>query len=524
METIEFKSFQRLNEEIPIRMSNITKYAPIFDIMRLNVASDKYKEFELGSLTFGVISLLLYEGHLKSRGLEFEEILSFVDQCIKEHYEKELTEQELSDFTRYLLNKIQNNGIPFEFTYYDNVKREYVTKKVRYITYTRDAQLKKNLYKLTSDGIDFLLQTKEFNEESKITIHLLLLRKMVDNEDFDSALQTLININAEIRKEFGKKEEILEELALGITDRYEKYTAQAEKRFKEEAVLFDETMENLRTLENEYIQKIDKEQITEKEIKFKAFVTDMKLQLGDTVQLHSLLLDAVIDLRHKAENILTNRRKNIFNSNLNFMHLLEKFISMNSAHQLKSFLDPLLRLNIKKSFSIDKIDDFLLHGQKLSKEDADIMKSKDDDEVVNKITIDEEIERRIVSNYTFFMREFIEVLMEKSKISLEEYLEHLITAYGESICSNSDLIPFIVKLSRNSDTNDATKCLNFKEFSTKSWKPTQIEGIYLRLINTESSYFQLKNVRIQTLNDTTKRILHFNDMSITNFYYEIIGE
>ncbi|QAS60532.1 hypothetical protein [Clostridium septicum] len=113
-----------------------------------------------------------------------------------------------------------------------------------------------------------ILATKEFTEESKITISLLLLKKLITDSEYDSALLSLTQVNAEVIKQISKVYEIEMNLIYGGNRGYEGFLAYrnlADKRQKEEEELFSETMEQVRLLREEFATKVKKSEIGEKE-------------------------------------------------------------------------------------------------------------------------------------------------------------------------------------------------------------------------------------------------------------------
>lgn len=512
------KQIIKIIEDLPMRQQNLAKYMPFFELYALNRRSDKYSELDMGVLTLSLLSYLLYEGHLKEQGLTFEQIEAFLESVIEKTYGFTYEEEALTELTRYILDKLQNGGTPFSYEYYD--VEEGVTKqtKLRYVSYKRDARLEKNFYRLTSAGIDFFLQTKEFGEESKISIQLILLRKLVDNEDFRSALSTLERINIEIKKEAKRKGEILEELSYGFTEGYEAYTKSIRKRLEDEQILFKDTLAYLQTLESEYLLKIEKSQITEKEICFKRFTVDMKMALTETVELHALLLDAVVDLRQKAEEMLFMRRKNIFKENFNFGHFLERSIRRNDTRGLAAAMKSLFHIQLPKQFTPERIDHLLL--LKEGKNGAEEILENSSVEVLEVETLDEKVGARLSFNYELMLRELLLLVKEKEEITLEDYLKLLKVRYGEAVVTNYDLAPFMMSLTQNKGCMSDYKCFNLKAILQKDFKAPELEALYKKMIlETESlSVFKESSLVVEVLKGTS---IKEGPLEITNCKYYI---
>ncbi len=507
--------FHNIKKDIPVRLNNIAKYLPFFEICKLKKYSDKY---DVGVLAMGILSYLLYEGLLKDKGLTFSEIQGFIKEMVEDYYGDIIKDDEVEEITRYMLNKLQNGGGPFIYSYYDVVRKQKVEKKIRYVGRTYDKNVEKNLYKISSEGVDFFLQTKEFGEESKITITLLILRKLVDNGDFDSAINALSNLNIEIRKEIKRKAEILEELFYYSFEGYDAYTKNVRLRLEEENQLFKDTINSLNRMEKEYLQKIEKEQISQKEMKLKVFVTDMKIELNKSVDLHSKLLGSVVDLRNKADEILSQRRRNILRENLNFMNLLDKSIKEDNANNLAMACSVLFNPKINKTFSMGKINDLFL-WRKPKKEEAEEVESEKG-EVVEYIKLDDVIEDRILNNTSIFFKELLFLLIEHKDIDLNFYMEALSKKYGEEILYNGDFTSFVVTLSRVKGAGVGYKEYRLKDIEKGSWDILDNESIFKTLVYKYSELEVLKSGML-ICKSLQGEYANFNGVEITNFKYMI---
>lgn len=484
----DIKSFNKIKEDLPIRFFNLTKYYPFFELNNAKPINDKY---DVGYLSLSVISFMLHEGKLLEKGLSFEQIQRYLKRVIYESYYDDLEEFEVEEITRKLLRMMTNKGDHFNCSYIDTSKNQKVNKQIKYITRTYDKLHDAYTYKLTSEAVDFFLMTKEFGEESKVTVTLLLLRKLVDSENFESAIGTIANLNIEIKKEIQRKNEIIEELSYNIYDGYAKYTDNARERFEEEQQLFNETMNSLTTIEKEYLEKIEKNQITEKEMKLKKYVTDMKLELGKSVELHSKLLGAIVDLRKKADEILTEKRKNILKENFNFVTLLEKSISHNSLGNIERLMNVLFLPKIKKEFAVNKIDDISQWRKpKIDSDTSDLLNNNEG--VRETLTLDVKIDDRIINNFSILFKELLEIICNNDECNINMYFDKLYIKYGMESLLNADLITFILKLTSISGVSVGSKVYNYDEIKESNFEPGSLEQIYCNTIDMHPELQMLK--------------------------------
>ena len=75
-------------------------------------------------------------------------------------------------------------------------------------------------YYITETGIEFYLNTKEFKEESKISIQQLLLEKMIKSRNFRGGREVVRRICNEVNKLKMEKRSVLNVLSHDLKRRY----------------------------------------------------------------------------------------------------------------------------------------------------------------------------------------------------------------------------------------------------------------------------------------------------------------
>ena len=96
------------------------------------------------------------------------------------------TPEEYAQLAGYVFDKIKNDGKPFSYEFYD--PKEKIRKVARVWLMKSHFQEGNIYYYITESGIEFYLNTKEFKEESKISIQQLLLEKMIRTQNFKGCL------------------------------------------------------------------------------------------------------------------------------------------------------------------------------------------------------------------------------------------------------------------------------------------------------------------------------------------------
>ena len=101
-------------------------------------------------------------------------------------------------------------------------------------------------YSISSDAIEFYLDTKETKDESKISIEQLLLGKMISSRNFRGGVDVIRRINSEVTRLMLKQNEIVTLLSHNIfegIEALEEFSKSGLKWFDEEQKLFDSNLE-----------------------------------------------------------------------------------------------------------------------------------------------------------------------------------------------------------------------------------------------------------------------------------------
>lgn len=448
---------ERLVNEMPIRMANLKKYYPYFEIKNLNNTSPKYEKFNFEIILLGIVGFLLQEVEVKQRKVVYSDIKQFIKLYTERIYEGVSWDDiSIQEFTDYILNKIQNNGVPFEYGIYNLKNSKTEEHYVRYIMFTHDEKDDKNYYGLTAEGIEFYLQTKEFGEESKVTIHLLLLQKMIENDDYDSALSHIINVNAEVRSIILKKREILEEFltkGIGAYGEYEKYKERINRKFEEENDLFNATTEKVdKMLELKSDAKA--EAISKKDRNAINVLKEIQNELKRTVEVHSKLLNEILDLDKNKEIILAEKRANSFKEKFNFGNFLQGIVNQNDVTIFEHAVRPLFFAKKIKFFAEEKIEDMVLIEEKIKKteknQSAYMGIPKD------LITLDKMVIGRLVSSYKVYIDFLFTYILEKDEFTVKEFVEYIKENHSEKFVKNKDFHTFLVHFFSSASYYDAT--------------------------------------------------------------------
>lgn len=506
---------------VDLRMDTLKKFYPFFKISQSRYKPEAFKALaglDLGYIVLGLFEFFIQEGKLKNKGILYSEAKAFMKQLVEITYEMELTLDEVNRLTLDVFDKLRNEGMSyFDYPYYDPIGKRQSAKKVSYIKSEIKALDDKNYYYLTADGLEFFLRTKEFTDESKISIELILLRKMIQNNNFSAALDGVIRVNSYVSAHIARKYEILQQLVANGREgfeSYKKYHAATQKCLSEEIDLFKETSEFVRITLKEYSNKIEKEQLMDKEKKAFETLKRIEVELKITLEKHMTLLREIADLIHAADELLEMSQASLFTEHFNFEYNLQKIIDQDDARLLHTVLSPLLTPKLPQLFNLESLDKMgTLRKPKEADQDMTINK-----EEAHLISEESRVKERVTFNFERLSRELLKQLLVTSRFNLEQFMTALKSEYGEESILNPDLFSFILSLSQHKGSQNE-KVIYFDP-TMPSDKLKGIEAILYGLIQSEEGLNAL-NHKLLSIEPLDEDVVLQDIFKVTNLQFEL---
>lgn len=502
--------------EIDQRINNVLVYYPIIDVLKKRSSDSLYSQW-LPELSFLLLSYLIYEGKLHVRGISFEEIHAFMRKSIPQVMLVELDSEQVKQLSVELLDLLQNSGRNFIVSTYSYSNRRMVDKFVKLIE-IKQSEDNALLYYITEQGVDFYLKTKEFPEETKVTVNLILFQKQMEKGFFAFAYETVRRLNMEVQKKMDKKETILEALMLGNFDNgveYKKYHDSIASQFDEESDLFKVAMENVQTAHREYIDRVNNEEASDKDHRAFTLIKIIEREINRAQSLHTKLLKAAAVFMKDYDYMLGVRRKAIFTERFNFQREFEKVaVADESPDVLKYFFEPLLSPNIRKKFNLMRI--FEPHRIVTPAQNDVIPMENERDE--NWITEDVKYRIKVRDNFVFYAAQLIEMLNDNItiEVSLAEFAKVLIERFGEEVVYNGDFISFIIEINRNKTMGEHQRTVLFSHDVDQDEELKSIESIFKAAI-VRAQINGLKKITVRSVPDEEIEILM--GLKITNMYF-----
>lgn len=428
------------------RMLNIKKYYPYFKLTEnafTQFAGGRFEELDMGYILMAVLRFFIEENNFREKDVTYEEYKAFMHGIYRRDFAIALDSDEEAEVTSYIFDKIKNDGKPFAYTYFDPADKKRKTVRMKLI----DSRIKEDVicYYITSDAIEFYLDTKEIKDESSISVAQVLLGKMIAASNFRGGIEVIKRINSEVSRLKARKNEVLNILSYDVFEgakAYEDFVNTGMRWFEDEQKLFAKNME----LVKEAVKRIESyegddsgKKDTAREIFY------LEAELKKAVNKHSELLAACTDLQIKADEIIEGAKYSKLRRSFNFKDALRTMMDDGDSTALQYMITPILSLNTKKQFSLCLIDELLM-AKPAAEEKGE--KIKEDKETVEYIYEDEVEERRISHNYV----EIIRVLLEKlSRCQIGEGFDLKsfnfdLAGTFDSIYSNGDYYSMLVHM------------------------------------------------------------------------------
>ncbi len=486
------------------RMLNIRKYYPFFKLADISLSQYKEGKFavlDMGYIVMAVLRFFIEENNFREKMVTYNEYMTFMQDVLKRDFELVIEEDEEKELIAYIFDKLKNDGKPFSYEYFDPVSKQRKTVRTKIL----DNKIVDDnvVYYITSDAIEFYLDTKEIKDESNITIAQVLLTKMISTRNFKGGTEVVSRINNEVSRLISKKNEILGILSYDIFEgikAYESFIKTTVKWFDEEQKLFDK---NKQLIEQAL-------RAGEEDNKFYEAMEDiyhLESELNRAMNKHSELLNACTILQAKADEMVVQAKFNRLKSSFDFRKVLSDMIKSDNTDNLNLFTKPLLKLNVKKTFSLTLIDNMLNMRTEAMEDGEKVNENKYDEN----FKYDDEIEdERIYENHRIFLMSLFDMLIANEEFDLMRYNEELVKKLGKNVLKNGDYYSFVTHLCQKS-SYDMSEVIE---------KPdTFLEGFMKKVITEESGGAKYKYLTFRIDFPEDNEILENMGNEIVNVHF-----
>ncbi len=434
-----------------VRMQNLRKYYPFFclcDTAFTQYKEGKYAHLDMGYITMASLRFFINENNFNEREVTYEQYEAFLVELLRRDYSLRETPSEERRLCAYIFDKLKNDGRAFEFHFFDPDTKTTKTARVKYIdSHIVEGEVK---YHITSEGIEFYLDTKEMKEESKISVQQLLLGKLIVAKNFKGGIEVVKRINSEVSRLVYEKQEVLHILSYDVfagAKACEEYMATVARWFKEEQKLFTK---NQQLIEQALKTASAGGGDSEKDSLYKSLqdIHMLETELKKTIKKHNDLIGETIALQSASDKIISRAKFRKLRNVFDFKEMLLKAQKNDTPDVLGSMLAPLFIPRLKKTFGVRNIDNLLSYRQDLTEQGEKLVREQTDMDFVYE---DELEEQRIAANYGRIFSVLLDQLYKKNSLDLNTLNGILEIKFGKELFVNGDYYGFLSHLSQKNE-------------------------------------------------------------------------
>ncbi|MCM1497944.1 MAG: hypothetical protein NC124_05705 [Clostridium sp.] len=466
------------------RMLNLKKYYPFFVLCENTFAQykeGKYIDLDMGYITMATLRFFINENNFHESEITYDQYAEFLAEILRREFRLKVSAEEEGELIGYIFDKIKNDGRAFTFSYFDPEEKKKKTARVKLI----DSRIADGvvLYHVTTEGIEFYLDTKEIKEESNISVQQLLLEKMIQSENFAGGIEVVKRINNEVSKLSLQKKDVLDLLSYDVfagAKASEEYMETVARWFEEESKLFDKN----RALIDKAFQKAGaanregrtengREELLQTGNGLLGEIHQLDTELKKTIIRHGELIKETIELQNIADEMIARAKLRRLRPVFHFRDVLKKTMDNDCPQQLGMLLEPLFMPKLGKGFVVESIDRMLESKPENAELGEKIERRQVDEDYVFE---DEREEQRIANNYGRLFGELLEQLWKHGQTTLAELVAIYEIKFGKEIYKNGDIYSFFIHLAQK-DSYDLKKM--------QSKQDTFLEGLVMEALSVE---------------------------------------
>lgn len=436
-------------EEHHARMQNLRKYYPFFVLNETTFTQYKegrYGHLDMGYITMASLRFFINENQFNEQSITYEQYEGFLIELLRRDFELRVEEAEEQELAAYIFDKIKNDGRPFEFHFFDPEDKKRKTARVRLI----ESEILNGVvvYRITSEGIEFYLDTKEIKDESKISIQQLLLEKMITAKNFKGGIDVVRRINSEVKRLIAQKESVVELLGHDVfqgAEACKAYMNTVARWFEEEQKLFAKNKALIeQTLSKAAFEGAGTRE-TEAFYRSLEEISKLETELKRTIHRHGELISETTQLQDIADKMIHQAKLRKLRNVFDFQGSLQKLEQQDNPAGMAYILAPLFAPKLEKTFGLSAIDNMLTYKPDTGERGEQVVRETADRDFRYE---DEKEDVRIAHNFGRIFYELLDQLDKKGSIELQEFNAILEIKYGEAFLNNGDYYSFLVHIAQ----------------------------------------------------------------------------
>lgn len=285
---------QIITKDYKERLKRIQLFDPLEELAKKNRTDANGEAIDLKSL--GLFTLLFFFEMKLMREMKtgIAELVRFLQNFTEPKYK--LGEKQWEDIARLILTTFRpGTGKKRIVTFYNwetAVEDEIIFSYIKATDF--DAKTNRQFYTLDDDGLELVFATKEYFQEFQLSIHQLMLRKLLEKGEFSGALRQINEMRMDVEKISDRMRQLEQEIKRNII------SLETQNRFLQ---VIEERNYRLQ-LENEEFQELQQ------------FVKDTKQMLYYQSEREEIEAYEMLVQIEKELSIVHSEHRNLFNQGL----------------------------------------------------------------------------------------------------------------------------------------------------------------------------------------------------------------
>lgn len=428
------------------RMSNL---APFVCLVGKLKNLQKYPELDIFSLGVGVMLFVLENMLIGREECSLDEISEFLQSQIYRLYNQHMTQEDARELAFYIRDALTGSGENYQFQYMNLENGQIENIAVRLLDVSYYEIKKTSKYKLTDQGMELLFKTREIFTEFRLNVTQLYLRQQIEKGVFVGALQTLNELNLQVRQLRERIEGMLEGIRQNVFGvKFEDLKMLLEK-IQDQFTLERREFTNIKHILGEQkrsLEMMDTNKMTEKDSRAIRLIQVISERIGVVSKEHDRLFNEKIDIIGEYLRMLEYMMKAGITDFLDYERMVFDKLSYNNApieaagYMMKSLFS---NQNSNKSFNIFKA----LSPQKIRQDDSDTEEMLNlEEELEHQEREQKEYEERRNAKIEAYLKRILMTVYEKGGTTVKQVVESYDEEDYNQVSTDFDFYSLLIML------------------------------------------------------------------------------
>jgi hypothetical protein len=255
-----------INEVMAKTLDNYTKrmqfIAPIWRIAQEVTNNMIYNQYDMMNVTISTLCYLQYVTLTNDEGCYIEDVGDFIRDHLDIYYGERISEEDSVKMAYFIIRDVlQGKGTMIRADVLNPEKKTIETRTYELVQSNVNItkEDKRNLYKLTHQGMEILFRTDEVDGVMLMSLKLLILKKTLEGSNYDKALNQINELMKMAKMLYSMVEETINQAKIRIHEVNMKEVEQLQSRLNDQFNDQHETFNDLLKVVDDRKRKVSEE-------------------------------------------------------------------------------------------------------------------------------------------------------------------------------------------------------------------------------------------------------------------------